>query len=609
MDTGYDLLAASRTAGGELPYVDYVYFYGPLGPAAARRRSTRSPAPRLAGGRARRSCWRARRHRRSPTGSRAASPRPLPAGAGRARSSPPAALSSANNSYVLPHTLSAPLGIVLALGALLALVTGARSQRDAPAPDRRPASLCGLVALTRPELARRAATCAVVGVAGDRASWRRAARVAPRAAPSPCSRRAAAHPARRLRRVPGRASALARAAVREPLPARLHRRRRLTSCSTRTRRSPPRSVVELVGARARLRAPASPRSLVGAAGDRRRRPRAHARARRRSALGVLAFARRARGPTRDGPLLPRSGRTPGSRSGAGSPSACSSGAPAARDPATGGAARRAAARRRDREHLRVVHARSRTPCFPEATAYAAAAGGGRSSSGCTCRVLGARTRPRGRRARRRAGSPLLVVASAGLVVHDARQETGDGARPARRAHRARRPTAPALQQALDAIERTTRPGEPVLIAPQLTSLYVMADRQNPLPQLSLLPGVARDARRRGARDRSGCDDVRLVVVDRDAADAVRARRRSAPPSTAARGLAADATSAACRRSGGTGAERTDARRLVEEHPMTPHVRRRDRVGPRAAGRSPCCSRPSPWPPRPRASRARRRPPA
>ena len=32
MDTGYDLLAASRTAQGELPYVDYEYFYGPLGP-------------------------------------------------------------------------------------------------------------------------------------------------------------------------------------------------------------------------------------------------------------------------------------------------------------------------------------------------------------------------------------------------------------------------------------------------------------------------------------------------------------------------------------------------------------------------------------------------
>src|SRR5215468_1675386 len=32
MDTGYDFLAAARTAHGELPYVDYVYFYGPTAP-------------------------------------------------------------------------------------------------------------------------------------------------------------------------------------------------------------------------------------------------------------------------------------------------------------------------------------------------------------------------------------------------------------------------------------------------------------------------------------------------------------------------------------------------------------------------------------------------
>src|SRR5688572_13967791 len=32
MDTGYDLLAATRTAAGEAPYADYVYFYGPAAP-------------------------------------------------------------------------------------------------------------------------------------------------------------------------------------------------------------------------------------------------------------------------------------------------------------------------------------------------------------------------------------------------------------------------------------------------------------------------------------------------------------------------------------------------------------------------------------------------
>ena len=31
-DTGYDWLAGARTAHGELPYIDYVYYYGPLTP-------------------------------------------------------------------------------------------------------------------------------------------------------------------------------------------------------------------------------------------------------------------------------------------------------------------------------------------------------------------------------------------------------------------------------------------------------------------------------------------------------------------------------------------------------------------------------------------------
>ena len=31
-DTGYDLVAGSRVAHGQLPYVDFVYYYGPLAP-------------------------------------------------------------------------------------------------------------------------------------------------------------------------------------------------------------------------------------------------------------------------------------------------------------------------------------------------------------------------------------------------------------------------------------------------------------------------------------------------------------------------------------------------------------------------------------------------
>jgi hypothetical protein len=69
--------------------------------------------------------------------------------------------------------------------------------------------------------------------------------------------------------------------------------------------------------------------------------------------------------------------------------------------------------------------------------------------------------------------------------------------------------------ALDAIARGTQPGDPVLMAPQLSALSVLADRPGPLPQLSLLPGALADAaaEREAVRrlDRSGVD---MAVVNR-----------------------------------------------------------------------------------------------
>jgi hypothetical protein len=106
---------------------------------------------------------------------------------------------------------------------------------------------------------------------------------------------------------------------------------------------------------------------------------------------------------------------------------------------------------------------------------------------------------------------VLALASAGLIVKDTRAETGV-VRGAHGSLTARPAEAPALQQALDAIAKYTRPGEPVLLAPQMTALYVMADRENPLPQLSLLPGAlatAADEDAAIARMR----DVRLVITD------------------------------------------------------------------------------------------------
>ena len=78
---------------------------------------------------------------------------------------------------------------------------------------------------------------------------------------------------------------------------------------------------------------------------------------------------------------------------------------------------------------------------------------------------------------------------------------------------ARPAEAGALQQAVDVIQQETRPGDPVLLAPQLTALYVMTDRRDPLRQLSLLPGsLATTADEQRAIARMG--QVRVVVTDR-----------------------------------------------------------------------------------------------
>jgi hypothetical protein len=63
------------------------------------------------------------------------------------------------------------------------------------------------------------------------------------------------------------------------------------------------------------------------------------------------------------------------------------------------------------------------------------------------------------------------------------------------------------------MRRYTRPGDPVLLAPQMSALYVLGDRTNPLPQLSLLPGALPDAAaERRAIARLG--GVRLAITDR-----------------------------------------------------------------------------------------------
>jgi hypothetical protein len=75
--------------------------------------------------------------------------------------------------------------------------------------------------------------------------------------------------------------------------------------------------------------------------------------------------------------------------------------------------------------------------------------------------------------------------------------------------------APVFRAALGWIARTTSPGQPVLLAPQLTTLYVLADRPNPLPQLSLLPGALPDVKaEQAAISHLDSASVPLIVIDR-----------------------------------------------------------------------------------------------
>ncbi|MDA0168653.1 glycosyltransferase family 39 protein [Solirubrobacter taibaiensis] len=106
----------------------------------------------------------------------------------------------------------------------------------------------------------------------------------------------------------------------------------------------------------------------------------------------------------------------------------------------------------------------------------------------------------------------LVAAGAVLVVNDARAETFTVSGPGG-SITATPSDGPAYQAVLDAIAERTRPGDPVLLAPQMSALYTLADREDPLPAISLLPGMVPDE---AAEERviAQLRDVNLVVTDR-----------------------------------------------------------------------------------------------
>ena len=147
-DTGYDLVAASRVAHGQLPYADFTYYYGPLGPFALGAfafvgGSGVLPAVvfgLLVTAAIVLATYRLARRATGALGAFLAAAIVLPV-----------ALGPSNFSYVLPHSESAPLGILGLLCLLLALgrFEDAGRERSLVAAG----ASVGLVALTRPEFA------------------------------------------------------------------------------------------------------------------------------------------------------------------------------------------------------------------------------------------------------------------------------------------------------------------------------------------------------------------------------------------------------------------------------------------------------------------------
>jgi hypothetical protein len=108
----------------------------------------------------------------------------------------------------------------------------------------------------------------------------------------------------------------------------------------------------------------------------------------------------------------------------------------------------------------------------------------------------------------------LAAAGFGLAFKDAHRESATVRGPGG-ALRDTPATVAAYQGALGWIERTTKPGEPILLAPQMTWLYAISERVNPLREVSLLPGALAGAdRERRALGRLEGAGVRLAVIDR-----------------------------------------------------------------------------------------------
>ena len=474
-DTGYDVIASQRLADGEIPYRDFPYFYGPLAPALGALVvliGGSGLTPFIAFGMVLSVAI---------VGAVYALARvvasPLSSGLAAAITAT-IAFSPTNFSFVLPHTQSATIGLLAAVLFLLGV------SRFAAGGSRGWLWCAGVsaaaVTLARPEFA------VAVWIAGglwlglrlrSRSIGRRdvVALVAPAAAIPLVVYGAlmAGHVA-------------PPAPVREPVPGRSDQRRRRRRPQHRgadDRRQLRRALRPPRPLRPRRRRPAGRRGH-----DRARRPRpvrgprrAGGRRRRRARRsGGAPRARPSRPPVRLR-VDPRRGRRRGRRPALASPPWSGEWSPAAQAELLLAA------------FLVIIAARTYAAFFANATVPQQAAYAIPLAAVFLAwlhdRELGVSP------SARRIGAgwlAFLALAGAVLVVADARDRSVHVSGPGGTLSERPGPAA-SYQAALDTILRETAPGDPVLLAPQLTSLYTLSGRTDPLPQISLLPGSLPDA--------------------------------------------------------------------------------------------------------------------
>ena len=109
---------------------------------------------------------------------------------------------------------------------------------------------------------------------------------------------------------------------------------------------------------------------------------------------------------------------------------------------------------------------------------------------------------------------FIASAGVGLTIKDAAAESaivrGPGGALAETPG-----DADVYQETLRWIDRETSPGDPIFVSPLLTSLYVLADRRDPLYQISTLPSaLPTSADQHSAIARMDAANVRLAITDR-----------------------------------------------------------------------------------------------